>query len=124
VGSIYVRTISIYRPEPETDGSGNLTPGNVGYSGLSSAIAQTLLFEGIPASIQAEALGSVRFGADVPADAPGPVKWSIYIPKRALKLGDVQDRDTVVDDLNNRYQVAFSYWNILGYKLGTIKLQN
>ena len=119
---IYPRTISIYRPASPTNGGGGLQVGLVPYQGLQPS-DETAIASGISASIQAEALGNTRSTGDIPSDGAGPVKWTIYVPKTALILGDVRDDDIVVDELGDRYQVSAAYWNILGYKIMTIRLK-
>lgn len=119
MSGMYPRTVSITRPLAQDSNAG----GNVGYLGQ-NRLSETTIFTGLPASIQAPSIGSRRVGGDsLPADAPGPIRWNVFVPKANLAKGSVQDRDIVIDDEGLRYQVAAAYWNLLGYKLQTIRLE-
>lgn len=115
--NIYARTVTITRP------SNAATGGQVAYIGQNRA-DETTVAAALPASVQSKSVGSRRSGTDkIAADAPGPIVWDIFIPRRALAKGLVRDRDIVTDDEGIRYQVAAAYWNILGWHLQTIRLE-
>ncbi len=109
---IYPRTISISRPNPTT-GVGSLP-----YQGLIPS-DETLLFSGLPASIQHG--GGTANKAGIPADTMSSPTWQIFIP--TIPMGSIQDRDIVTDDLGERYQIQASYWNSLGYNCTCERLQ-
>ncbi|VVC76000.1 hypothetical protein AQUSIP_13010 [Aquicella siphonis] len=111
---IYPRTISISRPNPTT-GIGALP-----YQGLDPT-DETVLFTGIPASIQSR--GATANKAGLPADTKGTPVWVIIIPLQYCPNGSILERDVITDDLGNRYQVAAAYWNSLGYQCESEKLQ-
>src|SRR5258705_11092172 len=97
---IYYRQISFYRQATE------LAVGQVGYMGHVRG-TEALLFSGIPASVQCPSIGSRRTGDGIlPDDAPGPIRWNIFLPANAVPNGSIISRDIVVDDEGNRYQVA------------------
>lgn len=113
---IYPRTIAITRPVE------NLAVGIQPYSGVQQA-TETPVVSGIPASVQA-ASGSARpRGGDLPASPPAPIQWNVFIPRGKVANGIIQDRDVVTDDLGDRYQVSAAYWNSMGWKLLTIRLE-
>lgn len=113
---IYARTITIKRPNPLAG------VGAQGYSSLQST-NETVRFTGIPASIQRQRrIGHSDSGVPSATDSKGG--YGIYVPDYALVLGDVTERDVVIDDLGKRYQVMNAYWNILGYKLVCVLLEN
>ncbi|WP_315792240.1 MULTISPECIES: hypothetical protein [unclassified Bradyrhizobium] len=123
---LYPRLIAVHRAR--TVAGANDAVGNVGYSGMGQSsdpanpIGEDVLFTKIPANIQAEQTGRKKDSA-LPSDPVFAPTWAIYVPKRKLKLGDVRDRDIIVDDLGYRYQVGQDYWNLLGYKLVCIRLE-
>lgn len=123
---LYPRKVSVLRQA--TTGAGTTIIGDGGYAGMnntslsSSTQGLTTLFSNIPANIQASDTGRKKDSA-LPGDATVAPTWRIYIPKRALKLGSVRDRDIIVDDLGARYQVGQDYWNLLGYQLICIRLE-
>lgn len=123
--SLYPRTIDVHRPKTNAvDGSGNPQKGLVAYSGATQGTGgEAVIMTGIPCSIQARSVGKVEARGVTPADAPGPVQWHIYIPARSAAKGSIHDRDIIVDDESMRYQVAGAYWNILGFRLLTIRLE-
>jgi hypothetical protein len=85
---------------------------------------EVLLFSGIIASVQCPSIGSRRIGDGVlPDDAPGPIRWNIFLPANAIPNGSVVSRDIVVDDEGNRYQVAAAYRTPLGWKVQTTRLE-
>jgi hypothetical protein len=49
--------------------------------------------------------GDVGYG-ELSDDAPGPVRWNIYLPANAVPKGSIVSRDIAIDDEGNRYQVA------------------
>jgi hypothetical protein len=110
---MYPRRVRFHRPGAQTG------IGAVAYGGQTVAKEDDITCT-IPASIQAR-----REGTNNPVGLPGDSKtptWYVFIPKRAAKLGDVQDRDIMIDDLGNRYQVIQPYWDSLGHRLTAISL--
>lgn len=119
MAGVYARTVTIKRPATGIAGNG----GNVGYSGIQASHAgDTVIATGVPASIQAPSMGATRRGPQLPADAPGPLVWNIYLPiVDALPLGTIKDRDFVIDDLGNKYLIGAAYWTPISWKLACIK---
>lgn len=114
---IYYRTVSFYRQATE------LAVGQVGYMGHSRA-TEALLFSGIKASVQCPSIGTRRVGDGIlPDDAPGPIRWNIFLPANAVPNGSIISRDIAVDDEGNRYQVAAAYRTPLGWKVQTTRLE-
>ena len=106
---IYPRTISIRRPNP------NVGAGALPYSGETAA-NETALFAGktFSASIQHRSSRGKASG-NLPADAQSGADFYIFV--RAPNLGDIAERDIIVDDLGKRYQVIAAYWNSFSYRL-------
>ena len=124
---MYDRVVSVYRPSQTAGATGN-TVGDVGYIGVvQSPTAQEglqLILSGLPAEIQAGAVG--RRGSNVgdfPTDVVYAPTWDIFIPQSAISQYSIKDRDVLQDDEGYRYEVAQNYWNVLGYKLTTIRLE-
>jgi hypothetical protein len=126
---LYPRCVAIHRVKTiaGTAGSGR-TFGLTGYSGAEASTnpsdpnGEEILFTGIIASIQAAATGRKR-DSTLPQDAVSNPSWTIYIPVSVLPKGSVRDRDIIVDDEQYRYEVGQAYWNVLGHKLITIRLE-
>lgn len=110
---IYPRKVAFRRPGAQHG------IGAVGYGGQTPDAEDEIVCS-IPASIQAR-----REGTNNPVGLPGDAKtptWYVFIPKRALALGAVENRDVMIDDLGHRYQVIQPYWDSLGYRLTVITL--
>lgn len=117
MAGLYNRTVSIYRQATQ------VAAGNVGYMGRDKT-KETLVYSNLVASIQAPSIGSTRSGDDrLPYDAPGPARWNIFLPMGVAPIGTIKTRDIIVDDNNDRYQIAVAYANILGWKLQAIRLE-
>jgi hypothetical protein len=112
---LYPRTVDVHRPAPNT-GTGAL-----GYSGEIAA-TEAVIARSLPASIQHRAAKG-KPAAALPADAVSRADWFVYIPKRAAAIGLITERDVIVDDLENRYQVTAAYYGSLGYRLAVELLQ-
>ncbi|BBL73206.1 hypothetical protein [Methylomagnum ishizawai] len=111
---VYPRTLAILRPVQPA-------PAGLAPYGGQAADGESLVAEGVPASIQ-----QIRAGSGNPAKLPGDAKvpdFKILIPKRAVAKGVIKARDIVVDELGTRYQVMGPYWNSLGYNLTASLLQ-
>jgi hypothetical protein len=119
---IYSRTVSIFRPQPATTGTG----GNIGYSGIQASHASdTIIATNVPASIQSTSMGSRRNSASgLAAAAPGPVVWNIFLPLLSgLPLGSIKDRDFVIDDIGNKYLIGAAEWTPIAWTLRCVKEQ-
>lgn len=68
--------------------------------------------------------GAARGQGQVPGDAPGPGRWRAYLPMSVFPLGSVRNRDILIDESGNRYQVATDGWTQLGYRPELIRLEN
>jgi len=117
VNFIFSRTVTFYRETTQ------LAAGNVGYGGHKRA-TEVLTIGPVPASIQCPSVGNTRTAdGKLPDDTAGPVRWNIYLPPRAAANGAILTRDIAVDDLGCRYQVTAAYWNPLGFKIQTTRLE-
>jgi len=114
---IFPRVIAISRLEIAS------VAGAAPYRGSGIVSAETILFTGVPASIQSR--GATGQKAGIPADTKGVPVWIIIIPLGfdTIVSGSIIDRDVVTDDLDVRYQVSAAYWNSLGYQLECQRLQ-
>lgn len=112
---IYPRSISIRRP------NANNAVGAQPYSGVIEA-NETVIATALPASIQLQSKGGTP-EAGTPSDAFSMSRYNIMIPAASAALGLIADRDVVVDDLGERYQVVGNYWNSLGYNLSATRLE-
>ncbi|WP_024517067.1 hypothetical protein [Bradyrhizobium sp. Tv2a-2] len=129
MSGLYPRTVEIHRPKTVAAASGAAdTIGLTGYSGMtvdtssSDPQGETVLFTGVPASIQAAATGRKRDSA-LPQDAVSNPTWNVFIPAMAVPNGSIRDRDIIIDDEQYRYEVGQAYWNMLGYKCMCIRLE-
>src|ERR1700730_6000726 len=114
---IYYRAVSFYREGTQ------LAAGNVGYLGHKRT-TESLVFAGIPASVQCPSIGARRIGdGALPDDAAGPIRWNIFLPANAVANGSIISRDIAVDDEGNRYLVAAAYRTPLGWKVQTTRLE-
>lgn len=112
---VYARTVAIHRAVVDTSvGAGS-------YEGPTEA-NETVVLSNLPASIQQQRHIKVP-DANLPSDAYNKAGFNVFLPKRAAKKGSIVERDIVVDDLGNRYQITGAYWNILGYNLTAELLQ-
>jgi hypothetical protein len=124
---LYPRTIAVHRSKTNAvNSSGTPQIGLVGYSGRDGTTSssdpegETVLFTGIPASIQARSQG--RSGHYLlPSDTSSNPQWRIYVP--SLPQYSIRDRDIIVDDEGYRYDVVQNYFTGLGYQLSCIRLE-
>lgn len=113
---LYPRTIKVTRPAAQT-GVG-WQPGYAGEQPTNDPV----IAQDIPASIQAKG----RQGKDNPAHLPSDATvsmFTVFIPRAALARGTIKDRDVIIDDLGDRYQVLADGWDSLGYAVVTQRLE-
>jgi len=110
---LYPRTISINRPKS------NAAPGAQAYSGVTPQ-NETVLFTGIAAHIEAERIGTAP-ASNLPANTQGE---PIYLIIFKLPLGSVKNRDIIIDDQSDRYQVISADWGPLVTTCRSKKLEN
>lgn len=111
---LYPRTIKVTRPQSTVAGIGAQPYGG------SSPQHENVIASDVQASIQAKRTSVAGQGiAGLPGDVPRTI-WEIYFnqPKGTLK-----DRDIIIDDEGFRYQVIAAYWNSLGYKVSSVRLE-
>lgn len=124
---VYPRVIQLKR-QATNAGAADTVIGLTGYSGAEAAPApadpqgRLTLATDIPASIQAGPTGRKKDSA-LPQDVVFMPTWIIYIALSALTKGTVRDRDIIVDDENYVYEVGQAYWNRLGWKIISIRLE-
>ena len=119
---IYPHTVSVRRAKTVAGGTDVI--GNVGYSGAEQGTGvegETVLFTGLPASIQLGAAGRTTKGTELPGDATSRPIWNVFIPASAITQYSVRDRDIIVDDEGYRYEVGANQWTAAGYQLSTIR---
>jgi hypothetical protein len=122
--SVFPRTVSIRRAKTVAGTNDNI--GNVGYSGAEQGTGlagETILFTGLPASIQLGAAGRTTKGGDLPGDAVSKPIWNILIPASAIAQYSIRDRDIILDDEGYRYEVGSNYWTSLGYQLSAVRME-
>jgi hypothetical protein len=122
--TLYFRTVAVHRMKTVAAGpSDNI--GSVGYSGAEqgtvSVEGETILFIGLPATIQLGAVGRTTKSGELPADAVSKPIWNILIPATAISIYSIRDRDIIIDDEGYRYEVAANYWTAAGYQLSTVR---
>jgi len=120
MGLIYSRTIDVHRPKTQAvAGTANVAT-LVGYTGTTidttSLTGETIIYSQIPASIQFKSPLS-RGESTLPSDTHAPGAWEVFISASYAAKGTIINRDVLVDDLSNRYQVEDSYWTAFGYNL-------
>lgn len=131
---LYPRTCSLHRPVSNVEAAqsaGAPVVGVMGYAGVTqvttpdpAGISERVLATGLPCDIAVAGAGkATRPGGGLPADSAGPIHWQFTFPKGALAKGAIRDRDILIDDEGNRYQVASAYWTPLGYQPKTVRLQ-
>lgn len=114
-GPLFPRTITFKRPIPPANN------GAVGYQGVTEA-AETVLISGIIANVAIAASGRNTAGGELPADSPGPIKWTITLPPSVMPtLPLIQERDMAYDDLGRRFQVSAFEPSTLGAKIDTVR---
>jgi hypothetical protein len=123
---LYPHSIDVRRSNDTRSGSPNI--GLLGYSGVTQGIAsgasgEKLIASGLSCSIQATGMGRVKGQGLLPADAPGPGQWHVYVPLGAVSRGAIKDRDVLIDDEGYRYLVSQAQWDSLGYKIVCIRLE-
>jgi hypothetical protein len=113
---LYPRLISITRP---TQPAG---VGNLGHLGTS--ISEEVPIGAAAASIELASSGRNTAGArDVPADSPGPIKWTILISAADVaRLPFIEERDMVKDDFGRRFQVAGYQPGPTGGRIDTVRI--
>ena len=110
---IYPRTVSVRRPAL------NAAVGAQPYAALRKA-DETVIVASTPASIQEKTAGG-RSVVGLPGDSVTSPIYRIFMPKVAK--GTIKDRDIIVDEEGNRYQVTAAYWNSLGWNCRTQLLE-
>lgn len=123
---IYPRTITIKRSR--TAAAQTPDVGLMSYQGREQTTTpgapegEDTIITGVACSIQARRSGRTR-GMMVEGDVADKPEWVIMIPPRAVPQYTIRDRDIVIDDEGYRYMVAANYWNSLGWKLMTIRME-
>lgn len=115
--AIYSRVIAIHRPGAvAASGGTNVATLVSRYSGGTIA-SETVLFTGLPASIQYKDR-DIRPTSPIPGDIARPGGYNIYIPASAgIQPNGVTENDIVIAENGDRYQVEAAYPNVMGWKL-------
>jgi hypothetical protein len=111
---LYPRTVAFNRPAAQSGVGAQPYGGQV-------VASETVVVTAVRASIQERREGTNN-PVGLPGDAMRPTFY-VFIPKAALALGVVLDRDIMIDDLGQRYQVVAPYWDSLGYRLTVLLLE-
>lgn len=115
---LYDRTISVRRPVT----NGAITGVQLAsYSGVEAA-TETVLFSGVKTSIQTRSSVRQHMNA-LPADSRAPYVFSFFPERRAFSVGDIKNRDIIVDDVGDRYQIEAIEWTLLGPHIRALKLE-
>jgi len=118
---MYPRTIDVHRPKTQAIASGPNVATLKTYTGTttdtSTPTGEDIIFTGLPAGIQFVSPLSRGAGSTLPSDTHAPGVYTIFIPLASAALGTIFNRDVIVDDLGNRYQVEDAYFTPLGFKL-------
>lgn len=118
---IYPRVIDIHRPKPQAVGSGPNVATLKSYTGTTTDVVSTtgenLVLAALPAAVQFVSPLSRGAGSNLPSDTHAPGAWRIFIPAASAAITAIQNRDIIVDDQGNRYQVEDSYWTFFGWHL-------
>lgn len=131
---LYPRMCSHRRPVSnavQAERNGVSSFGVLGYGGVAqvtdpdpAGIAEEIIATGLPCDIAPGGSGkATRTGGGLPADSPGPIHWQFTFPKGTFAKGAMKDRDILIDEEGNRYQVVAAYWTPLGYQPKTVRLQ-
>lgn len=132
---LFPRRCSIHRPVSNAQAAaaaGNAVVGVISYSGTFGSTtpnaldqSEAVIATGLPCNVASGGAGkATRPGGGLAADSPGPIHWSFVFPQDhpSLPLGTIKERDIIIDDLNDRYQVTSPTWTPLGYQVLTVKL--
>jgi hypothetical protein len=118
---IYSRTIAIHRPKSQAIAGPSNVATLVGYTGetidTAPVTGELVIFAAIPAAVQFISPLTRSAGSTLPTDTHAPGAWKIFIRAADAPKGSIVNRDIVIDDLNNRYQVEDAYWTTFGYNL-------
>ena len=115
---IYPRTIMVLR----LPGDITATPGFQDAYQAPDPRTEVTIFTGIPASVQFKSFARAT-GAELPADTQNRTNWDIYLRAGTAPKGSILERDIIVDDLGNRYQVTAAYAHPMGHKLRCERLE-
>jgi hypothetical protein len=113
--ALFDRTVAIHRPIKPT------AVGAITYGGLLET-QETVLFSGIPASIQTNRQRDRPIG-NLPGDVLIRAIWNVYLPLGYANAGQIVERDVVVDDLGRRLQIFAAWAHILGWTLNAELLE-
>lgn len=105
---VYPRTLTLVRPRAQSG------EGRAAYGGKTQD-GEDVIAENVPCNFDLRREGQ-KDTPGLPGDGTRPT-YDCRIPKRALALGTVKDRDIIVDDQGLRYQVVGPFWASLGYAL-------
>jgi hypothetical protein len=115
VSFFYEYTLSQYRYKS------GATAGEGTYSGDPSDLQ--LIGSGLQGSVQKYRVGRST-PANLPSDAGAP-DYNIVMPFSSVPvLGQIRERDILVDQLGRRFQVFASEWTQLGYSAQCLLLEN
>ncbi len=110
---LYPRTADFHRPGAQT---------GVGAQPYGGQIVgtETVIVTGVRCSIQERREGTQ--GNLLPGDGSKP-NYYVFIPESALANGTLRNRDILINDLGERFQVISNYWDSLGYRLSVVALE-
>lgn len=118
---LYPRTIDVHRPKVQTIASGpnvaTLKPYTGTTTDTTSPTGEDIIFTGLPAGVQFISPLTRSAGSNLPSDTHAPGAWRIFIPARFAGIGTIENRDIIIDDTANRYQVEDAYWTSFGFNL-------
>lgn len=109
---IFPRTIKIVRPYDQKG------VGTLGYGGMSQN-TERLIIENVPAAIQQKSI-SRQLSQKLPGDIRAKTLWRILFK---LPHALIEDRDIVVAENGERFQITSSYWTPIMYNCLSERLE-
>lgn len=112
---------AIHRPKEQTSATGPNVATLGSWTGTTidttSATGEDIICPPVPVAIKFVSPLSRSAGTSLPSDTHAPGAWQIFFPPVIVPRGDILNRDIIIDDIGNRYQVEDNYWSRYGYKL-------
>lgn len=104
---MFPRTVAVHRPVTvpliHTGSTDTKTVEVTGYSGVSTS-TETTIYTGLRASIQVKS-GVRQHVNALPSDTRSPYVYSIFVERGQIPDDGIKNRDIVIDDGGERYQV-------------------
>lgn len=116
--SLYPRRVTVKRPTSSGPSGGLLA-----YQGVRES-AEVVVATGLPAVVDIASSGRNSSVGGLPADAPGPIKWTITLPPWIVAtIPQIEERDVIYDDLGRRFHVSAYEPHPLGARIDVVRVE-